>query len=201
MSERWPTRIINRTTRELVEAFVIDGAPKETLMAVQQSWGPFRQQSLRRLQREGTPWPEHWHWDWSQKAKKLDLLAYRCLGIEYDRTIQGLMMLSTVYRPSRLPDQHGKPTVYIDYLETAPWNLPMLTESPRFAGVGSALLEAAIEFSLQEDCAGRIALHSLPQSEDFYRRYMTEVDVDLIDGISLKYFEMSPVQVQEFPER
>ena len=179
----------------------MDGVPKQTLIATQRLWEPFRAQALKRLHREGNPWPEHWHWDWSQKAKKLDLLAFRCLGIEYDRTIQGLMMLSTVYRPSRLPDQQGKPVVYIDYLETAPWNMPVLTENPRFAGVGSALLEAAIEFSLQEDCAGRVALHSLPQSEEFYRRYMTEVGVDSIEGGSLKYFEMSPKQVEEFPER
>ena len=201
MSERRSTRIIDRVTQEAVEAFVIDGVPKETLIATHQVWGPFRQKALKRLSRKGAAWPEHWHWDWNQKAKKLDLLAYHCLGIEYEQTMQGLMMLSTVYKPSRLVEEEGKPVVYVDYLETAPWNLPQLTEKPRFAAVGSSLLEAAIEFSRKEDCAGRLALHSLPQSEEFYRRYMTDIGMDSVEGVSLKYFEMSPKQADEFPER
>jgi hypothetical protein len=48
---------------------------------------------------------------------------------------------------SSLPGQLGKAVLYIEYLESAPWNLRDLAGTPQFLGVGVRLLEAAVEFS------------------------------------------------------
>ncbi len=59
--------------------------------------------------------------------------------------------------------------IYIDYLETAPWNQGGLVGRPRYGGIGTVMLAAAIRLSLNEGFFGRIGLHSLPQSEEFYK--------------------------------
>ena len=33
--------------------------------------------------------PRHWHWDWGEKSKKLEFLAYRCFGIKCARRCRG----------------------------------------------------------------------------------------------------------------
>ena len=90
--------------------------------------------------------------------------------------------------------------LYIEYFESAPWNLAALVESPRFSGVGVALMQAAIQVSVDEGFAGRIALHSLPQSLPFYRRYMHDLGIDLSHAEKLCYFEMAEDQAKEFVE-
>jgi hypothetical protein len=56
-------------------------------------------------------------------------------------------------------------------IESAPWNLKgYVGAGARFGGVGISLIRAAIAVSLEEEFRGRIALHSLPQSEPFYGR-------------------------------
>jgi hypothetical protein len=55
--------------------------------------------------------------------------------------------------------------------------------------------------SVDEGFAGRIALHSLPQSQPFYRRYMDDLGVDPAHAEKLCYFEMSENQANEFVGR
>lgn len=114
--------------------------------------------------------------------------------------MQGLMMLLTLAVKGRLAGQAGKAVLYIEFLESAPWNLRDLAGIPQFLGIGVRLLEAAIEFSEEEGFGGRIGLHSLPQSDDFYRKYMTDLGPDLSQSQGLRYFEMSPEQVRYFLE-
>ena len=74
----------------------------------------------------------------------------------------------------RLPEQEGQALIYVDYIEVAPWNLKTLMlglgEGPRFNAIGSRLIEAAVRRSVEEECKGRIGLHSLPITEQFYRK-------------------------------
>ncbi len=185
---------------DLVEAELIDELSKDDLLRTHLDWAPVRLEALKRLHEAKRPWPEHWHWDWSKKANMLDLLAYRCMGIEQDGRMQGLMMLSTLAVKGRLPVQAGKAVLYIEFLESAPWNLRSLTSTPQFLGVGVRLLEAAVEVSEEEGFGGRIGLHSLPQSDDFYRKYMTDLGPDPNHAEGLRYFEMSVDQVRYFLE-
>jgi len=200
MSVRRRCRLKAAGSDDLIEAELVEELSKDELMKTHLDWGPIRLEALKRLHEAKQPWPEHWHWDWSKKAEMLDLLAYRCMGIECEGRMQGLMMVSTIAGKSRLAGQLGKAILYIEFVESAPWNLRDLVEAPKFLGVGVALLEAAIDFSSTEGFGGRIGLHSLPQSEPFYRKYMTDLGPDAGHSEGLRYFEMSAEEKRYFLE-
>jgi hypothetical protein len=200
MSVRRKCSLTASGSGDLVEAELVEELSKEDLIRAHLDWAPIRLAALKRLHEGKRPWPEHWHWDWSKKADMLDLLAYRCMGIEQGRRMQGLLMVSTIAAKGRLKTQEGKAVLYIEFLETAPWNLRALVEAPEFLGVGIRLLEASIVLSDEEGFGGRIGLHSLPQSEDFYRKYMTDLGPDSSQSQGLRYFEMSTEQMHKFLE-
>src|SRR5271156_3290416 len=98
------------------------------------------------------------------------------------------------------PSQAGKPLVYLDYLEVAPWNRPDFGPVPRLRGVGSALITAAVALSDEEGFKGRLGLHSLPQADAFYRKIgMTDLGPDPAYQ-NLRYFEMTVEQARTFLE-
>jgi hypothetical protein len=75
-------------------------------------------------------------------------------------------------------------------LESAPWNLKQSTNTPRFIGVGTALIAEAIRIGVEAGLNGRVGLHSLPQAEGFYshRCRMTRVGIDP-NYFDLPYYE------------
>ena len=200
MTSRRPTRLFDRTNEQVVAAEILNEISRDELIDVHMDWQPARLDALKYLRSQGRPWPENWHWDWSTKADNLNFLAYRCFAVECEGRTQGLMMISTIGWRGRIDARAGKPVLYIEYIESAPWNLAALVESPRFSGVGVALMQAAIQVSVDEGFAGRIALHSLPQSQPFYRRYMHDLGIDLSHAEKLCYFEMTEDQAKEFVE-
>jgi hypothetical protein len=200
MSARRKCQLKAPGSEKLVEAELVDELSKDDLIRAHLDWAPVRLAALKRLHEAKQPWPEHWHWDWSKKADMLDLLAYRCMGIELGGHMQGLLMVSTIAAKGRLQSQKGKAVLYIEFLETAPWNIRDLAGAPQLLGVGVRLVEAAIEFSSEEGFGGRVGLHSLPQSTEFYRKYMTDLGLDSSQSQGLRYFEMSAEQVLYFLE-
>lgn len=44
-----------------------------------------------------------------------------------------------------------------------------MMDSPTYGGIGAILMRAAVELSHDQGYYGRIGLHTLQQSEDFYR--------------------------------
>ena len=70
---------------------------------------------------------------------------------------------------------------------------------PRYHGVGSILIKAAVALSEDSEFHGRIGLHSLPQANDFYANTcgMTDLGIDP-DYEGLRYFEMTPEQARAF---
>jgi hypothetical protein len=145
-------------------------------------------------------WPQHSHWNWRDKRKATEgYLAYRMFGIECDSQMQGLMLVVTAGRTCRIESQKGKPLVYIDFLAAAPWNLPSVAPKPRFSLVGTILLAAAVQLSIEEEFSGRIGLHSLPQANTWYKNScgMTDLGPDPAKQ-NLHYFEMTPDQASEF---
>jgi len=100
---------------------------------------------------------------------------------------------------SHLGEAHGKPLVYIDFLEVAPWNwtVPAIGQSGRFAQVGSHLFCRAVQQSFQDGFHGRVGLHALPQSARFYGDACGMVPLgedEEKDG--LVYFELSEAQAR-----
>jgi hypothetical protein len=100
--------------------------------------------------------------------------------------VQGLMALLRLPCRARLADGY---VAYVDYLESAPWNLKSSANPPRFFGVGTVLLAEAIRIAAEEGWEGRVGLHSLPQAEAFYEKCrMTRVGADQ-NYYDLVYYE------------
>jgi hypothetical protein len=185
----------------VVEGRLVDGITDTHLEDIETTWMAALHEGLKRLKAAGIPrseWPQSRHWSWRDKVEHVrGLLAYRGFVIEYEERAQGLMLIKTT-ELCRLPEQRGKPLVYVDYLETAPWNQRALVDRPRFGGIGTVMLAAAITVSQQESFKGRIGLHSLPQSEEFYKTCgMTDLGHDRAKE-DLRYFEMNPKQAAAY---
>ena len=164
-------------------------------------WRPALNAVLIELIRQGvqpSQWPQSWHWDWKKKMARVHgLLAFQGFSVVAQGVTQGLMQVDLT-KSARESSQAGKPLVYIEYLEVAPWNRPELGATPRLRGVGSALLSAAIELSVAEGFKGRIGLNSLPQADEFYRKIgMTDLGPDP-HSQDLNYFEMTAEQARAF---
>jgi len=173
MAEFFDIYLVAGDTLEPVSAKLSDAIEEQQLVDWQTEWQPAMIETLRELRQRGVPmaqWPQSWHWDWRKKqAGVAGLLAYRGFSVIAHGVTQGLAQLDLT-RASRDPDRIGKPLVYVDYLEVAPWNRPDFTDVPRLKGVGTALLTAVVALSEHEGFKGRIGLHSLPQADVFYAR-------------------------------
>ncbi len=169
-------------------------------------WMPALFNAIRRLKRTGVPpreWPQSSHWNWRRKVNALHgILARPGFSIVCNGMTQGLMMVDTATHRCRVESQNGKHLVYVEYVENAPWNRPELFDPPRFRGVGSILIRAAVALSEELEFRGRIGLHSLPQADSFYANTcgMTDLGTDL-DYEGLRYFEMTPKQARAFVTR
>lgn len=191
--------LLDKRTGEFVAAELVETINEGHLASVEKEWMPILLRRLRELVAQRQPLPENRHWVWRDKVARIQgLLAYRTFAIVCEGQTQGLMQINTA-GTCRLPGQVGKPLAYVDYLETAPWNRASIVAQPRFGLVGTLLIRAAIEVSLEEEFHGRIGLHSLPQSEAFYVQ-ACEMSGLGIDGTyeNLKYFEMTPEQAASF---
>ena len=108
------------------------------------------------------------------------------------------MMIVNVMKRCRLPQQANKHLAYVEYLEAAPWNRRSVTDKPRYRGVGTILMAAAIQLSIDDGNHGRIGLHALPQADTFYRDVCGMIDLGPDALYSphhpLRYFEMTPTQ-------
>ena len=188
---------------EGVEAELRDAIQDAQLQDWEEHWRPALILVLAELIRRGVPrseWPQSSHWDWPAKAAQMrGLLAFKGFSLVCDGLTQGLMRVD-LNRTARLPDQRGKPLVYIDYLEVAPWNRSELGQPPRYKGVGSALVTAAVELSGEEGFKGRLGLHALPQADRFYGETcgMTDLGPDPVYQNRMRYFEMTPEQAKAF---
>ena len=142
-----------------VDALVIRDLSWPLLAEIESAWTPARTQFAHTS--------EHGHWDWRNKVDFIKSGRDRLVAIECRGDIQGLMAIFSQPQPSTFATDKG-PLLYVDFLETAPWNLRGPGTHPRFVGVGTTLIKEAVTISKEENCAGRVGLHSLPQAERFY---------------------------------
>lgn len=169
-------------------------------------WRPELFKALERLKQAGIPrkaWPQSRHWDWRAKAQAFEgMLALPGYSVMCAGVTQGLMILDVASQRCRIESQRGKDLVYVKFVENAPWNrAELLYDPPRYRGVGSILIRAAIERSLREGFKGRVGLHALPQSDDFYGKTcgMTDMGNDPDPEFQgMRYFEMTFEQSEVF---
>ena len=185
------------------EAELWDALTERQLTDWEEKWKPELCKAVQRLQRMGVDrrhWPQSRHWDWRKKIEALQgMLAHPGFSVVCDSMTQGMMIVDTTTKRSRISGQKDLHLVYVEYVENAPWNRPELFDPPRYRGVGSILIRAAIALSEELEFHGRIGLHSLPQANGFYANTcgMTDLEADP-NYEDLHYFEMTPEQARAF---
>ncbi|AFL89334.1 hypothetical protein Terro_3104 [Terriglobus roseus DSM 18391] len=184
-----------------VPADLLDRITQANLNDWRCEWLPAMQSLVRGMRAAGADpsnLPQTEHWDWEQKTRRVQgLLAFQSFAVMAQGKTQGLMRVE-LNHTGRMAVQVGKPLVYVEYLEVAPWNRGACADQ-RFRGVGTALMTAAVDLSLAEGFGGRTALHSLPQAESYYRDVcgMTDLGPDK-NYDDLRYFEMTVQQAAKF---
>lgn len=184
--------IADRATGHPVTAILHTELEELELIDAEIAWSPERLQKLRDLRKNGqNNIPQHVHWNWATKAvQTAGMLAFRSFGIEADGKMQGLMIVCLAGKNARLDPDKGKPLVYVDFIETAPWNAKEFTNSPLYKGIGVRLIQAAARLSIDESFAGRVGLHTLPQSTGFYANACEMTSLG-IDSNNLEYLELT----------
>ena len=196
--------LIRGSTRELVTAMLHTALRPSDVLVVERAWADFRARLIAALSEKAVPrssWPQSLHWNWEAKAPELLLLQASCAGIFCEQRWQGLMMTKTAVQTAILPPEAGRPLVYVDFLETAPWNgrIEPLGQEPQFKAVGTLLFKEAVEQSINEGFHGRVGLHALPQAEAFYEGVcgLTRIGPDARKQ-HLVYYEYTRQQAQRF---
>jgi len=201
-TEASPIVLFDTAANSPVEAELLDGISPAQVVDWEDHWLPALNDTVDRLRKAGVDrrqWPQSRHWNWGKKAAASSgLLAYPAFSVTCQGMTQGLMLVDLLHK-ARLPASGNRDLVYVEFLEAAPWNRRDFSgDRPRFVGVGSVLLAAAVTRSREEGFKGRIGLHSLPQSEAYYRACgMTDLGPDA-DHQGLRYFEMTPEQADAF---
>lgn len=177
-----------------VPATLTRGVPvtEDAMGAIERAWAPDRARLAEELRAHGEV-IEHAHWDWRNKAARQPG-SYCLVTVECDGRLQGAMVVENLLRRSLLTPSAW--LLYLDYVEIAPWNMrvpldrikPVAREA-LFSRVGRLLLGEAIRMSFGATAGGRVGLHSLQQSEDFYAHCgMTRIGPDP-NYYDLVYFE------------
>lgn len=197
-------KIVRREDGRLIEAMLHAGLKPEDLLLIEREWTSHRLRIFYDLVNREIPrnqWPQSLHWNWERKAFQLRLLAAQGVGLNCEGAWQGVMLTQTVSHIARLNPDRGKPLVYIDYLETAPWNwrIEALGQEGRWKGVGSIFVREAVEQSEEEGFHGRVGLHALAQAERFYTDVcgMAPLGPDPM-AQDLIYFELCAHKAKEF---
>jgi len=192
----------NRGSKEFEEAQLYRELDEKNFADFEQLWRPMLEARRAEFESwaaaaEGDAQDSHWHW--AEKAVDASTsMADETYALECAGETQGLMLVTSAAF-AKLDIQCGREIVYIDLIATAPWNRPRLVKkAARYKGVGRALIAEAINLSYQLEFNGRLGLHSLPQSQSWYRDVAKFTDLGYDDEKRMQYFEVSEAQAAAF---
>jgi hypothetical protein len=197
-SSRRVVRLIDARipSRPFMSADVYRDYPPGELEVIEPLWADSRERVATEGRDAGLVPLEHSHWDWRNKVERVEAGYHMLVVVECEQIAQGFM---AVLRNPRLSLYSRELVVYVDYLESAPWNLKGSSVQPRFMGVGTVLIAEAIRLSLEIGLNGRVGLHSLPQAEEFYKSRCRMTDFGEDPGyFDLTYFEYNGQQATEW---
>jgi hypothetical protein len=179
-----------------ISATVYRDFPTTELEQLEKIWAKARETlSVKQLVTGLNPL-EHSHWDWRNKIESVEIGRHMLVTVAYETEIQGIMAIERIPRSARL--SNGS-IIYVDYLESARWNLKQFANTPRFIGVGTSLIAEAIRIGVEAGLNGRVGLHSLPQAEGFYSQRCRMTRVGLDPGyFDLPYYEYADQQATDW---
>lgn len=127
-------------------------------------------------------------WAWEYKLRQAQQSNHHeAYALEEGGLTQGLLYIETHWHRSQLARR--KRLVYVESIESAPWNRTRIEDPPYLRGVGKALLLFARDRSRVLGYEGRVGLHAISEAESFYRHIkMPEYGADFDKG-GLIYFE------------
>ena len=134
-------------------------------------------QALRRAKISRRLWPQSLHWNSAGKSVLIVLRHrpqdYRVFGLRVGQEWQGAMLTLKNEKVAKLDPAKGRPLIYADFLESAPWNwtVPGINQFRRYGKVGPVLLRFAVEQSIAEGYGGRLGLHAIDQAEGFLHEH------------------------------
>lgn len=148
-------RIFDVARNADVDAKLIRLTRKRAAMLIDGQW--WKIDVSKRLRRaEGD---HHWIWR-KQVGAKRNRLVWQCLAIRSTvDSIEGAIIYRIDYLSAIEPNQGA---VYVDRIAVAPRNRDWLIDPPRFRGIGTDLMLAAVRDSYSLGLGGRVALTSLP---------------------------------------
>ena len=195
--------IYDNIQKTLVDAYLIESVPLDMIAKAGTEWVQVRQQHSDRCQQQGLRCPEHTHWNWEDKAERSEMFSViqTRFGIVCQNEIQGLMIVESAMDLAKLPPDKGKSILCIKYLETAPHNIEIYANPRHYCGIGGLLVNAAIDYSREQGCEGRIGLYALPQAEQIYQNWgMSRLGKDPAHQ-NLCYYEFTSQQARVFQTR
>ncbi|TWU00391.1 hypothetical protein Pla108_13410 [Botrimarina colliarenosi] len=194
----YPIQLRRRADGQLIDAELVDGIRPQDLVEIEQEWRSVRDEIRQKLavagvQPNGPGWPESLHWDWRDKVGKLNYLGTQGWAIRCEGRWQGAMLYDDTSHFAKDPADRGKPLVYIDYIESAPWNwlVDSIGQKGEFKSVGVRLFEPAVNHSMNEEYHGRVGLHALPTAEATYLAWGLEAFGPDPSFCQLSYFELT----------
>jgi hypothetical protein len=164
--------------------------PDPSVIAQQQmEWNKYKETAMS----SGVIKPDHHLWNWQEKVRKHPSPANTLYALRFQEQIQGCLLLSTAPQTGRL---NGFPLLYVEYLESAPWNLSHYAGGlAKYGRVGFSLLDIAGEASIAAGCSGRLGLHTLKDAASFYETYgFQNLGPDPDEG--LDYLELGEYPLQ-----
>ncbi len=180
---------------------------------LRQAGKPIYGQVLREIvsaQEVATLWPaglageDDESWDWPTLVTDHPAGAWEHFELQAAGRTQGLMIVKREVE-FRAPANTARSGGYIEYVAAAPWNRPPTgdTRFERLTPVGLVMIGTAIQLSVELGHEGRLAWHSKPGAESWYRANLPGLwsggpDVSE-DGF--EYFELTGFAAREFLTR
>ena len=187
-------QLVDGRTRTECDALLMRDVGADRLQAIEDAWQHCRDKTL--FASEAAV-----EWNWAMKKDAISNGALLLCELTCDESPQGAMAVATSPRSSRLTQLSD--ALYVEYLESAPWNIKKADRAivPRYFGVGLVLMAEAVLISRHRGFEGRIGLHSLPDAEPFYRDKcrFTEIGPDDAEK-GLVYFECTHDQANALLE-
>lgn len=196
------------------EVEVFDAIDKSHVDYIDREWAPLlksqRQLAAIRFKQLGKSSDDEWqqllgeygapdsHWDWNDFAKpSIARSTHKSFSVLSGGDVEAVMVVDLTQR-CELSEQADEHLVYIENLAVAPWNRDEIQSPRRFGGLGKVMLALAVELSRNEGWDGRVGLHSLSQSEDFYQKCsLVRVKKDSSHE-DLWYYEFTPSLANKF---